>query len=306
MIDVEELRKIYDKYKQHKKELEKYKKRIKDYDKLLERFVDHQLNNSQGEDFDINKILNDNPEMGKCDENNTKMNFHITEINRILTSYFSRYSQFITIERSNKLYLVDLKYFDILDISDLDSSFRGFIIKMLKHQNIFIGNVKESELPLLMAIKEDIDYVPDLSDLPFEEREEERYFIESAIPILIQREYENTLLTDKRKETKERKLPFINNSDDVIREWNKLDELKASLTEEEYWIEYYKLLIIFGNNIEEVYQETDEDKKGYVIDAYYYYSSQIIQVPKVSTRIRTASSIINEEVLKRKIMHKTK
>ena len=68
MIDVEELRKIYDKYKQHKKELVKYKKRIKDYDKLLERFVDHQLNNSQGEDFDINKILSDNPEIAECDK----------------------------------------------------------------------------------------------------------------------------------------------------------------------------------------------------------------------------------------------
>ena len=59
---------------------------------------------------------------------------------------------------------------------------------------------------------------------------------------------------------------------------------------------------MFGNEAEKVYMEAPNEDKEYVMDAYCYYSEPIKQGDERDYHFRTASSIINQEVLKRKVL----
>ena len=185
------------------------------------------------------------------------------------------HSKYVILIKNNKKYLLDISEQELLDINEFDQEFTNFILNGLNDKHIF--EVNEDELPLLMAINEDID-----------NNDETRKNII----------YSEFMSAKKLDLGVDEKLFFIHDSNTQIKIWEELDERK--LTGDKYWIEYYKILIQFGNNIEDLYKEAPIDKKQYVIDAYYYFSTQ----ENPDKHFRTSSPLINVEVLKRKYMKK--
>ena len=265
MFDVKVIEKIYVNYKKNLEEFKKYKKLV-------------------------------DTKEGDISKNSDLMMYYLGEMNRLQNSYFDRYCQFVIMTINNKEYLIDLKELHKFDISNLDEDLKKFIIDMLDKQDIYIGKIDYSDLPLIMAIKEEKEELPDFKGLSFEEREIRKYLYQKAITNYIKNELLRTKLCDSHDD----KMPFVLNSDKQIKIWNEFDSKKQSLSEKEKILEYYKILLLFGNDIEEVYKEAPKDEKQEVIDAYYYFSTQTSE----KEHFRTTSPIINEELLKRKYMKK--
>ena len=249
------------------------------------------------------------------------------------------YSQFILLNDPNdekRKLLVDIKTLDKIDVTGEQPLFLGFVIKSLKTQGCYIdieNKVKEHNkncLPALMAIKEDLElnknyknddsksYIPD---------DEYLYWGDEGLAHEIGIEYAKAMLVDSYYDKKmdnlrngimssmdmdiSIKLPFVFDNDVILKSWKELDSKQKTISHEEYLLEYYKLVLLFGNSVEQTYLEAKDDEKQYVIDAYYYYSSEVLNVPAINNDVkklhfRTTSPIINQEVLKRKIMQKTK
>ena len=96
------------------------------------------------------------------------------------------------------------------------------------------------------------------------------------------------------KNTKElnNKLPFI--YDDLIIEtrWDELDKKKKELSIDDYWIEYFKTLLITHKNSKDIYEMAlESDKLECLVKAYRYYT-------KPNIHFRTSDPIINMEILK--------
>lgn len=295
MIDVEELEKTYKKYLELEKE---YKANQDKVDYGLKVLTDYLSEEKEKEhilsDKEVLNFKEENKDVKKVNLYREKVNQIDAEMNRLLRSYFSRYSQFALINDDNKEMLVDLKYLEKFDVTNMNSELKNFIIKMLETQKIYIGKIDVNDLPLLMEIKEDVElpYI-NKSDLSFEDAIEEKRLYESSICSKIRKSYDKALKIRKIIDNKQGlKLPkpFIYKSEDVLRAWNEFDDKK--LKDEEYWVEYYKLLIQFGNSVEKLYQEANDDIKKYVLIAYQNIVNQ--------ADIRTQSPLINEKVLLKK------
>ena len=215
--------------------------------------------------------------------------------------FLNSYSEIVVLEKDNKKYLVDLyNNFDI-EITKENEKLIHFLIDSLKNKELFIGNIKTQDLPLLMNIKEDIKY-------NFESQNE-FYYNNENIPSQISSELEMVYAVEEKLEKNRTfddtiSFPFIVNSDEEQKKWNELDELKNKITQQKYLLEYYKILMVFGNNVEKVYNNAPEEEKEYVIDAYYHYASEVMNTDNEKYHFRTTSPLINIEVLKRKIMNK--
>ncbi len=121
------------------------------------------------------------------------------------------------------------------------------------------------------------------------DRDEEKYYILNGIPNEIRGEYRWT----KKLEANNKIVKPIDD-DEKEQLWNEF--LNKELCDDEFWLEYYKLLMSVGYDVEELYLNAPEDKKHYIIEAYHYYSSE----SDWNEHFRVSSPIINEEVLKLK------
>ena len=199
--------------------------------------------------------------------------------------------------------IVNLKEQEIINLDTLSDVEKEFLIKLLKYQEVLIGWANIEDLPLLMNIIENANFDEKVGSL--------RMHYKCAMSKM---EYQKAKMFDKRdlkttfinpitneREEAEYELPFIYDSRLIERMWYHLDELENVLSTDDYWIEYYKYLMLFDNNIESIYNEAPDDHKKYVIDAYYKYSvGEKNEYLDKYIKFRTASPLINTEVLKRK------
>ena len=215
-------------------------------------------------------------------------------------------SQFILLTRNDRKYLVDLEYLDMQDVTEYNQELIEFIIKMLKTQGYFVGYAEDSDLPLLMNIKEDLE-----CNRPVGVAEE--YYEGESLAYQMSLEFESAKFDDEKTGYKKinsatRPSPFILDSNVIQDKWKELDELEPNISREEYLLRYYKLLMLFNNYVEKVYDDAPVEEKEYVLDAYQYYSSDVLKdgvdMQERIHHFRTVSPVVNTEILKRKMLNK--
>ena len=193
---------------------------------------------------------------------------------------------------------------ETIDLEGMEDYKKEYLIKMLKTQKSFVGYLTRDDLPLLMNIYEENDIPYNFeklvsmkydTDIISEDAEDVSKLKNGIIKAHMtdKRELKTTIVDPITKETEEveNELPFIYDSKTLEVLWYRLDEEQQTLSEDEYMIKYYTYLILFANNIEDIYNEASDEYKTYVIEAY--------QRLVYRGKIRTASPLINEEVLKR-------
>ena len=214
----------------HDEELKKYKEAEPDLDKIkkarieYDKYFEYKRNKKK-----INKLL-------------------IAEFGVYTNCFYDEFRQLVIFDDNDKKYLVDLNYLEKYDITNEDSEFIEFIKKAAKGS--FIGEIDILDLPLLMAIKEDIEIISDLNDTPEEDRTEESYYIQQSFIDRIMEDYIKAKLADRKSvrafTDKGYDYPFVYNSDIQLKLWDKLDQDKPLLSDSEMLIRYYKLLLLFG------------------------------------------------------------
>ena len=301
VIDLETVEDAFNKYcdllselneaREDLKEIELENTSIKFYLNILEALNFANKNSFHRYDETIEDYLERHKELAKMIDLKHYIGTCLNDISFLETTEIcSPLSQIILLNKENKKYLVDLKYFGQLDVTNFNADLLDFIINILEKQGIFIGNANQSDLPFLMVIKEELE--KDTSD------DEDSYYVDDFVAYQMGIEYKNAKIADQKTLSNKRQLlPFILDSDEVQKKWKELDELESSITREEYLKEYYRLLLVFGNDVEKVYLEAPDDEKKYVIDAYKYYSSDDCESIH---HFRTTSTLINIEILKEK------
>ena len=260
-------------------------------------------------DGTILKFLSEHEEIEEYKDLKYYVDTYLKDIDFLKNTNICLDGQFALLLKDNKKYLIDLKNLNMQDVTEYNPKLIEFIIEMLKTQCYYIGQIDQFDLPLLMNIKEDLE--KDYNSENFDE--EERYSYDSKLPMHISLALKKAKLADKKSFEKSenfftRNCPFILNSDEVQAKWRELDELEPNISREEYLLRYYKLLLIFGNDVEKVYRDASDDEKKYVLDAYQFYSSDVLNLSPLSEErlhhFRTVSPMINIEILKRKVLNK--
>ena len=200
--------------------------------------------------------------------------------------------EFVLLHDNAKKYILELTENKMIDITDYDSDLANFMIECMK-KCYSLFEITPADLPFLMAIREDMCYEPDLSDMDPMDRDEERYLTLTGIPNEIRREYQET-----KKREAENKKPLDISPLHKEKLWDEF--IGNNLNDEEFWLEYYRLLIAFGHDVEKLYIHASEDRKQYVIEAYHYFSSEA----DWNEHFRVSSPLIHEEVLKIKHLKK--
>ena len=313
VINIEIMMKAFNDYCVLKEDLEEAKEEIKEIEDN-NRDIKYYLNvleavkfankKSYGKyDDTIRELLLKHPDLEEYKNLKYYVGTYLNDIDSIETRNFCEpASQLVLLDVSSKKYLVDLKHITMDDVTNLKPELLEFIIKMLNARGYFIGNIKPSELPFLMAVKEDLEQDEDKNLY------EQHYFMDESYGYQMAKEFEKAKIDDKKIGLGTNKTPFIFDSIEEKKKWDELDEMESSISKEEYLLRYYKLLLIFGNDVEELYNVTPEDEKKYVLDAYHYYSSEVlddnISYDERKKHFRTLSNVINIEILKRKSLTK--
>ena len=203
--------------------------------------------------------------------------------------------------------IVNLREYEIIKLDELTEIERVFLVRLLKYQDALIGTATRDDIPLLMNIIEDVN---------FEEKVGSLRMIKKCADS--KRQFERAKLFDEYKHTSgnvvkavitnpitndqeevEYKLPFIYDSLEIEKMWYRFDEIKATLSEDDYWTLYYKYVMLFANDIESAYEDAPEELKEIVLDVYCKFEEEDKEFGRY-IQFRTASPLINEEVLKRK------
>ena len=200
--------------------------------------------------------------------------------------------EFVLMHDKGRKYILELTNKEIIDITDYNNELANFMIECMKKCNSLF-EITPADLPFLMAIKEDMNYEPDLSDMDPMDRAEERDLILTDIPDAIRREYNSV----KKREEENRK-PFDISPMHKEKLWNEL--LSKKLNDNEFWLEYYRLVIALGHDVEKLYIHAPEDRKQCVIEAYYYFAYEA----DYDEHFMVSSPMVNEEVLKMKHLKK--
>lgn len=320
VVDIETALETYDNYRILEEELKEAKESLREIEKankdikynlsILSALEFATKKNYGRYDDIILKFLNEHEEIEEYKDLQYYISTYLKDIDFLKNRNICLSSgQIVLLVKDDNKYLVDLKYLTMQDVTGYNPKFIEFVIEMLKTQGYFIDCINQSDLPLLMNIKEDLEMNYDLEEFD----DEEKLFYDSSLPMHISLEYKNAKLADKKSYEKSedfftRNCPFILNSDEVQAKWRELDELEPNISKEEYLLRYYKLLLVFGNDVEKVYRDASEDEKKYLLDAYQFYSSDTLKLSSLSEErihhFRTASPMVNIEILKRKVFNK--
>ena len=322
MLNLEKINENYERYKQtvdgYKrlgKKLEQLKK-DNDMDNLLDRLG--KLRDSikanpqekvQRHYFSlIDELLSSNKElkeytMWESVWNNTKDKIYDLRT-AIVTDEYQRYIA-LKHDLDDNYDLVELYTQEIVDLSDFDEDKKEYIIELLKNAGSFIGYATRDDLPLLMNILEEYD-IPfnydDVDEFNWDEEEylfnESRSFelgLELVRAHMFDENIDERIYTnyDGRKETISN---HINITFDIDEEFRNLPYHKKDMTKE-LLEKYYLLLTLKHRNIEELYLLANEEEKEVILDMYSHYSEK-------DNLFRTSSPIINQEMLKRKMLKK--
>lgn len=316
-----------------------YKTRIIFYNKLIKDKADYEIKyekefsklrkeyNKINDDWDKYSFVVNNKILNDYDTLNNQINAERKVIDKILNGINIDDDEKI-VDVYNESYValnhlnddgfdvVNLNVGEVINTDSFDSYKKEFLIKLLRKQNAFVGFLSHNDLPLMMNVFEDENEKLIEQDMNDEcNLSVEDLSLDMGLQVFRAHMFDNkktktTLVDDVSNYRKEinNELPFIYDSKKVEDLWYKLDEYEKDHSEDDYWIEYYKLLILFDNKIETIYNEAPMEHKNYVIDAYYRFSQGtniLLDKPQEKFyQFRTASPIINEEVLKRKHTYK--
>lgn len=192
-----------------------------------------------------------------------------------------------------------------------------YIIGLLRSASSFICYAERKDLPLIMNILDELDYNSDYYDVEPEDVAEESYYDEISKCHNMELQFIRAHMMDNKQEELREK--FNNNNCRVITEryfdettinklLRKLNLIKDKKSEESYKEAYYYILMLKGN-IEKIYVDAPAEDKKIVIDAYLKLSQGLpvldfVNLNRKHIEYRTASSIVNIEVLKRKNLRK--
>ena len=322
MLNIEKINENYEEYKQ----------KVDGYERLSKKLEQFKIDNDIDYLLDIIDILKISI---KNDSNKTLKKYGMSLIDKLISSNktLKEYKMWEGIKRNtkDKIYeirhaivtdeyqryialkhdlddnydLVELYTQEIVDLSDYDEDKKKYIIELLKNAGSFIGYATRDDLPLLMNILEERDTQFNYDDVgEFDWGEEEYLFNESrsfelGLELVRAHMFDDNI--DERIYTdydgkKDTISNHINITFDIDDRFNKLPYNKREMSRENLE-EYYLLLTLKHRNIEELYLLANEEEKEIILDMYSHYSEK-------DNLFRTASPIINQEILKRKIMKK--
>ena len=235
------------------------------------------------------KFIESNPILGIyfyfkkiIDEEEIKLN----EILLDKSPYGRKKHSFIALDVDGNYEIIDLRTQDKVELDNFNNSKKAFVVDNLKAINRFVCFAKRKDLPFLMTLlNEDISnynmFVEFERAKMFDERVEEKIIIDPV--------------GNGYKELKN-KLPF-EYEDKMQERWYKLDEKKSTLSKTDYWINYYKNLLLTGQKIDEILEDAKSNEHlDYLVKAYMYY----IKSNRENIHFRTSNSEINIEILKLK------
>ena len=304
---LDEVKEEYDKYKELTNKLEECIKKIKTFetkdkdhhlvlklDGLKVRAFKYGL---RFEDLkDTQELFESNPEVKEYYYNTREKEKIRSNINEVYEFYCDNFGEYVLLNQGNKKFLLDLYSLGKLDVTDYDKDFLEFIKNSIDKKML---EITPDDLPVLMAIKEEIDY-KEKDRINYYDVTGSDYLIRSDIPHQIKLEFIRSKMTDDKCTKRDdivNRMPFILDTNKQAKMMQELEKQASTLTKEEYLTKYYEMKMLFGNNIEKMYLEADEENKKYIIDAYYNSSIQAFYDKK---HFRTASPIINMELLKEK------
>ena len=304
--NLEEVKEEYEKYKELTNELEECIKEIKAFEakdkdhhlvlKLDELKVRAFRDGVRLEDLkDTQDLFISNPEVKKYYYNTRKKENIRSKINEVYEFYFDDWGEYVLLNQGNKKLILDLYKLSMLDVTEYQKDFLEFIKNAVDKKML---EITPDDLPLLMAIKSEIDYEKE-DNIDYYDVVGEEYLIRSDLPHQLKLDFIRAKMTDKKVREENgivNSRPFILNSLRQKMIMKELEDKKETLSEEEYTVKYYETLMSFGNNIEKMYLEADEENKKYIIEAYYNISTS----EDHDKHFRTASPIINIELLKEK------
>lgn len=226
------------------------------------------------------------------------------------------YQRFIALKQDEKnaysYDLLELYTQEKIDLSQFDEEKVEFIINLLRSASCFIGYVNKRELPLLMNLLDECDREFDYSNVDIADVAEESYLEEDRcrnMEFQLIRARMNDYHLPITKDKVYNRFRYIKQTYftevDTCKMLEKLEERKSALNERDYKVQYYMILML-SSNIEEVYLKTPDEEKEIALDAYMDLS-QGVKMDEINyVQYRTASPLINIEVLKRKTFIKRK
>ena len=238
----------------------------------------------------------------------------LTNFDMFISEEFDRYVA-IKHENGEGYDLINLYTNEKIDLSLFESLKEQFLVTQLINGCSFIGYIEQKDIPLLLNVIDEIDYEGhdidiDLDDDNFDDidKAEEEYYLKSNscynmnLALIRAHMFDNNqdeieipngygLMRPKQIIRNDLRLKFSPNY-----EYSRLNPKSPFISEQGLKQRRYYLDILTKRNVEELYLTASEEDKEYVIDSYLDAHEEY--------DIRTASSIINMEVLKRKQIDK--
>ena len=185
---------------------------------------------------------------------------------------------YILLDRyDNKKVFVSLLGNEVLEFGEDELYITNYLTEVLTNKNLFLGEYSEKELPLLMNILNDVYYSKKKKNI-------------DDLLVRINEEMDIAGKFDNGKYS-----VYVSDSDYTKENQNLYFSFEdGRISDEEYYSNYYYNYILKYGNVEELYEKTSDDKKKYVIDAYM----DLVKT-KGKNHVRTSSSLVNQEVLKR-------
>lgn len=228
------------------------------------------------------------------------------------------YQRFIALKQDEKSAysydLLELYTQEKIDLGQFDEEKVEFIINLLRSASCFIGYANKRDLPLLMNLLDECDREFDYSSMDIADVAEESYLAEEScchdMELQLIRAHMNdshlTIIKDKVYNRLRSIKQTYFTKDQIDKMFEKLESKKDTLSEKEYKIEYYTILML-NNNIEQLYLKVPDEDREVVLDAYMNLSQGVEVNDEINPiQYRTASPLINIEVLKRKEFIKRK
>ena len=292
--NIETVKEKYIRYLEARVELEDCNEEIKAFkiknedlvsklDELKEYARSHKLKLNELKKAQI--LFKANPELKKYYVNTLRIKCINQRIYNYTCFYDNEYGEYFFLNQGNKKFILDLYRCQKIDVTNYDRVFINFLKNAIDKHML---EITPDDLPLLMAIKEEINYIDYIDENDFMVRGLSGRSDELKSEFTYAKMFDDKVYVNHA--------PFMLYIDTRNKAIKNLEKLKETLSKEEYTVKYYEMKMLFGNNIEKMYLEADEENKKYIIEAYYNISTS----EDHDKHFRTASPIINIELLKEK------
>ena len=197
--------------------------------------------------------------------------------------------------------LIDLYTQERIELQNLEEGMAEYLIHLLSQNSSFLGYATREDLPLLMNLLETYDknifmkiWIPLVLFYALSQSYQEQRCLK------IRSELTKAHMFDRFEEERNGIKNIVYVPFNIQKEMDKLKEKKEEMAEKDYYDQYFYLKILKERNIENLFCGVSESKKENVVNAYLKLSSD----PTARTYARTASPLLNQEVLKRKVLKK--